>query len=319
MLQSRRNPIAQLLAGLALVTVSLSTSCAAEPEKSSGADLELPAREPVPLKALGRLGPGADIECSGIAMSRRQPDLFWTLGDSGNPPRIYPVRASGATWHNREKPGEQGVLLEGAKNVDWEDIAFTADGRLIVADVGNNANARRDQTLYVIAEPQPDATSAPVLHKYLVRFPDQKAYPSPADDFNFDCEALFTVGNTIFLLTKHRSDTLTKLYRLDNPQPGAVNVLTLTGKFEARGLVTAADCSADGKRLAVLTYSGIWFFERQTLEQDFFSAGIRWAPLTSPQMESIVIRDDQTLLLADEMLREVFEVKIAELSEVRAK
>ncbi len=46
-------------------------------------------------------------------------------------------------------------------------------------------------------------------------------------------------------MTKRRSDTLTRLYRLDAPQAGVVNTLTALGTFDVRGRATAADATPD--------------------------------------------------------------------------
>jgi hypothetical protein len=280
--------------------------------------LTLPERKPLTLKHVGKLNrTGAGIECSGLVRSRQHDDLFWSINDSGNPPRIYPLRRHGEDFPPAAGESSPGVLVEGVQNVDWEDLTLDADGRLIVADVGNNLNQRQDLTLYVFAEPSPTVARVTPAQRLVVRFPDQTQFPPPKENLNFDCEALFTVGNTIHLLSKHRSDTLTKLYRLDHPQPDQPNVLTLVDRFDPLGMVTAANATRDGKRLAVITYQSVWLFERDTLDQPFFSARIRWAPFVSAQMESVCFADDQTLLLADELLGQLYEVSVNDLTQVR--
>jgi hypothetical protein len=51
----------------------------------------------------------------------------------------------------------EGIQIEGTVNIDWEDIAIDGD-TLYIADVGNNANARRDLAVYAVKEPNPEAT-----------------------------------------------------------------------------------------------------------------------------------------------------------------
>lgn len=276
--------------------------------------LSLPTRPPVTLKFLAKLPAGPGTEISGIVRSRTHDDCFWTLNDSGNEPRIYAIRRNGTARHAAS--GGDGVLLAGARNVDWEDIAADADGRLIVADVGNNSNNRQDLTLYVVGEPAPGDRQAAVARKWLVRYPDQSEFPAPRSNFNFDCEAIFTVGNVVHLLSKNRSDRCTTLYRLDDPQPDRINVLTKVDTFDVGGMVTAADASPDGKRLVVATYQHLWLFERSDASQNFFEARISWTPIAAIQVESVCFADEQTLLLADELLGTLYELPVSALTVV---
>jgi hypothetical protein len=242
--------------------------------------LTLPERKPLTLKHVGKLNrTGAGIECSGLVRSRQHDDLFWSINDSGNPPRIYPLRRHGEDFPPAAGESSPGVLVEGVQNVDWEDLTLDADGRLIVADVGNNLNQRQDLTLYVFAEPSPTVARVTPAQRLVVRFPDQTQFPPPKEN-----------------------------------QP---NVLTLVDRFDPLGMVTAANATRDGKRLAVITYQSVWLFERDTLDQPFFSARIRWAPFVSAQMESVCFADDQTLLLADELLGQLYEVSVNDLTQVR--
>jgi hypothetical protein len=271
--------------------------------------IELPAAAPVKMERVAKLGPGPGKENSGIVRSRTIPDLFWIHNDSGDEPRVYPVRADGSDYQSERYAADAGVIIGGAINVDWEDITMDADGHLIVADVGNNRNDRRDLVLYYLPEPSPLAGRTTWNRKVFVHYPEQTAFPAPKDDFNYDCEAVFTVGNTVHLLTKHRSDRNTRLYR----RPEISNALTYVDTFDLQGQAVAADCSVDGKRLVVITYSTIWLFERDNLETPFFQGTISWAPFESQQVEAVCFVDDQTLFLADEDLGELFRVSLDQL------
>lgn len=187
------------------------------------------------LHPIAKLGPGAGNEISGIVRSRRDASVFWTLNDSGDEPRIYPIRADGAVIRSVRYPDVPGTLVGGAINGDWEDIALDASGRIIVADFGNNSNARADLALYFVEEPEPTEGRTTFTSKVLFKYPDQKTRPAPSSDFNFDAEALFTVGDDVFILTKHRSDSFTKMYRLDDRTPGVINTLAYLDRFDIGG------------------------------------------------------------------------------------
>ena len=106
--------------------------------------VELPDRNPVELKVFARLGPGPAKENSGIVKSRQHADVFWMHNDSGDEPRIYPIRINGEVYKSERYPGTPGVLIGGAINVDWEDIAVDNEGHVIVADFGNGQSDRRE-------------------------------------------------------------------------------------------------------------------------------------------------------------------------------
>jgi len=272
-----------------------------------------PAADVAPLKVVARLPAGADFESSGITRSRKNADLFWTHNDSGNEPRLYPLHRDGSPNRSADHPDVPGVLIENATNVDWEDITTLDDGTLVIADLGNNGNARRDLAIYLVDEPQPTASRSAPARRIQVCYPDQAAFPPPPAQRNFDCEAVYAVGRTLYFLTKHRGDTRTRLYRLDNPQADRVNTLTLLGDFEIGGKVVAAECDPGGKRLLVLTYQKIWLFERPDLETPFFQGKVASRPFFLPQSEAICFADDDTALMTDEIADSLFELKLNEL------
>lgn len=281
------------------------------------------ADEPVELRPIAKLGPGAGKEISGIVKSRTQEGLFWTLNDSGDEPRVYPIRADGSVVASVRAPEKPGVLIAGALNNDWEDIAIDSSGRLVIADFGNNSNARGDLTLYLVEEPEADCEKAVFTSRIVFKYPDQPSRPAPKGNFNFDAEGVFTVGDDIFVLSKNRSDTYTKLYRVDERAPNRVNTLTYVDRVDTLGQVTGADCSPDGLRLAVLTYERVWLFERREIGEPFFSGKVsgcayRLSGNTGPSdSESICFEDDSTLLIADETRGELFRLPLKELKEIR--
>ena len=260
-----------------------------------------------------KLGAGPARENSGIVRSRTRPDLFWMQNDSGDEPRVYPVRADGNVYTSVREPESPGVLIAGAVNVDWEDIAVDSDNHVIVADFGNNRNDRRDLVLYYIDEPSPTAERTTVKKKVFFRYPEQTEFPAPKDQFNFDAEALFTVGTTVYLLSKNRSDTRTTLYRLDDPQPFVTNVLTPLASFDIGGKVTAADASADGRQLVVTTYERIWLFEDEAGDGSWFEGRVSSLGYDVRGVEAVCFEDDAHLLLASERLASLYRVPLADL------
>jgi hypothetical protein len=185
----------------------------AEPEVVRRVVPEMPSLE---LKSVGKLNLKAVPECSALWASPSQPGVFWTLSDSGAKPTITPIRADGSPVMTPK--GYWGaVQLKGAANTDWEAIAGDAAGNMVVGDVGNNVSRRKELALYFFKEPAPGATEAAEVRKVTFAWPDQVAFPDP--ELTHDCEAMFLLRGKLYLLTKHRRDTLTDLWRADIPRP----------------------------------------------------------------------------------------------------
>jgi len=115
----------------------------------------------------------------------------------------------------------------------------------------------------------------------------------------------------LYFLTKHRADLNTRLYRLDEMDPQKYNPLTYLASFDIQGMVTAADVTVDGKKLAVLTYNNIWLFEVE-VGDDYFNGKIKWLPIKAQQCEAVCFDDDETLIITNEQM-ELFELKIEEM------
>lgn len=261
------------------------------------------------VKPTGRIEIPDLSECSGVVQSRRNPKIYWAINDSGDGPFLYAMDRKGRANDSGSK-----IRVEGAKNVDWEALAMDDQGNLIVGDVGNNDSVRRDLTLYWIEEPDPQSDRpAMVERKVLIHYPDQTSFPPDRRDY--DCEAIFWADGKVHLLTKRRSDLSTELYRLDSTIEDRSHPLTRLSAFNTLGPVTAADCTADGNRLAVLTYTGVWIFDRKD-GSDWFSGSIRYTPLIAGQTEAICWTDDGTLLITNEQ-RDVYEIDVGVFSLLR--
>ena len=298
-----------LLAGLAWAAVA---SCA-EPAVQRREAAEGPA---LALRASGKLDPKLVPECPALFPSRRHPGVFWTLSDSGAKPVLVPVRADGSKVFTA-KGYAQGVTLAGATNVDWEALTGDDAGNLIVGDVGNNVSRRKELAFYLCAEPNPDDISVPA-RKVTFAWPDQTAFPDP--ELAHDCEAMFLLRGKLYLLTKHRRDTLTYLWRADLPATGDRATLTKLARFDIGGMVTDACLSPDRTRLAVLTYRNVWVFDLPATGEDFFRGRAVHATLSPPvlsfQLEGCAWADAANLLLGSEQ-GDLFRLPLTQLREVK--
>lgn len=302
-----------------LTLLALASAAGAQP--APAVELALPAIAPRTLAKSAKLaGPTYSREVSGIVASRQWPGVFWLHNDSGDEPRVYPMRPDGSLVTSARTADHPGILVGGAANSDWEAIAVDASGRLIIADVGNNSNGRRDLALHYVMEPEPTAGFTTVLKSVFIRYPEQRTWPAGRDDFNYDCEGVFTVGDTVYFVTKRRSDTLTRLYRLDDPREGRVNDLTALADFNVRGRATAADATPDGQRLLILTYDAMWMFEASAPgRDDWFAGAVWWLPFTgAPGAEGVCFDGpDRILIAAEEGNGHLYELPTSALVRVR--
>ncbi|RZK63757.1 MAG: hypothetical protein EOO92_28395, partial [Pedobacter sp.] len=268
---------------LILFTVFLSVSfCSAQ-------DIKLPIHEPEVLKAKFNFDYWGKLEISGIVKSRSDKNVFWVHNDSADQPRVFAIDSMGNFYQSARYRNYEGISIAGATNVDWEDIAMDDKGNMVIADVGNNYNDRKDLVLYVVPEPSPIASNTTFLKKLFFKYPDQKSFTAK-EDFNYDCEGVFFADGKFHMLSKDRMDTYTRLYRMDTEKTDEVNTLTLVDKFNIQGQVTAADATADGNRMVAITYDAIWLFERKGTNTSFFSGKIWWLPVKAPQIESVCFK-----------------------------
>lgn len=282
--------------------------------------------EALVLSQVGTMDREAVPECSALLASQTQERLFWTISDSDGPARLVPIRPSGLVAMS---PGTTplfggkkylGVEIAGVRNLDWEALTSDGAGNLILGDVGNNLSRRRELVLYVIPEPLPGTPSVSPARRLTFAWPDQTEFPDP--ELSHDCEAIFWYKGKLHLMTKHRRDTHSRLWRAEISPSVNRAYLTLVGAYDAHGMVTDASISPDGRRLAVLTYRMLWVFDLAAKPDNPLSAPAVARPIDPPvgqwQLEGCAWSDNETLLLGAEQ-GGLFRVKVSDLSPPEAR
>lgn len=203
-------------------------------------------------------------EASGIVASRRYPGLFYVHNDSGDLPRVFLIDEQGAT--------RALITLEGASARDYEDIAIApgSDPKtydVVVADTGDNNHVRDETVLYRFPEPELPTAPDEEPTKTAPLKVQPTRYRLHYANGPVDAEALFVHPQTGdgYILTKRRDGEPSDIYVLPAPwKSDGVNKLERIGSVDLVGmtpfqrLVTAADISADGRRIALRTYLGGW-------------------------------------------------------------
>lgn len=232
-------------------------------------------------------------EGSGLVRSAKD-STFWTLNDGGGKAEIYEINKKGKLLKTLPIPN--------TKNQDWEEITRDEKGNLFIGDFGNNDNTRKDLVIYKFPENQPDK-----LEKIHFHYADQKVFPPKNNDLNFDCEAFFALGDSLYLFSKNRGDKSVKLYVI--PSRAGDYALVPQGKIFLKTMVTGAAISPNKKIFALLTYGKVFLFyiDNQGVS---FKKPMLCIKFAHKQTEGITFLTDETMMISNEE-GEIFEVRIS--------
>lgn len=206
-------------------------------------------------------------EVSGLAASRQSPGVLWAHSDSGNSPTLYAIDESGTLL--------AAYTLDGAINVDWEDLAIgpgpvAGVDYLYAGDTGNNNLLRASLTIYRVPEPAVALGQTPVT----TTLSGVDALPVMYPLFlvtNYDCETLWVdpVSADLYLVTKdttgNRDGGVSSVFVYPAPHtPGppvtltpAASVALGTGLFN---LAVAGDLAPDRSGVLLKTYGQVLYW-----------------------------------------------------------
>ena len=247
-------------------------------------------------------------ESSGLVLSQCNANCFWTHNDSGDSPRLFLVHRDGRTIAR--------IKVAGAKAIDWEDIAITTiDGspKIIIGDIGGNAQRRSHVTLYILSEPEfpfdsskpthPIEATAKVLTSVDVTFEGGVT--------NYEGIAVDHAAKSILIFEKALLGG--RVYSLPIPDLSMKKTET-QAKLVAKTsipIACACDISADSKSMIVVTYQFGFLISRRTGGDgtlEAWSEALKRAPLTFPlpkmrQTEGVCFsRDSKSIFLSSEQL-----------------
>ena len=171
---------------------------------------------------------------------------LWTINDSGNAPKLYKLDTTSGSIL-------QEVTLSDASNVDWEALAQD-DEHIYVGDFGNNSGSRDDLGIYKVKKSDiPDSGNGSVSSEFIsFTYPDFEI-PENKSLNNFDCEAMISIEDSLYLFSKNWGDEQTKLYRL--PKTAGDYTAVLLATYNVAGLVTGADYNKESKEVTLVGYT----------------------------------------------------------------
>ena len=240
----------------------------------------------------------AVTEASGLAVSSRNPDFLWIVNDSGGTPEIHLFQTDGTP--------RGSIRVSGVKNKDWEDLSsFTLNGTpyLLVADTGDNSAKRNSVTVHILPEPKLP-TGGSML--------SSKQAPSWSISFTYeggprDCEAVAVDAKAEKILLVTKRDKIPELHELPlrsgkkaaiTKRLGTTRVIAPAVSFlPFRNQPTGLDISAAGTRAAIVTYYGVFVFNRAP-DESWSDALSRKPDLSAAhllhQAESVAFSKDAT-------------------------
>lgn len=228
---------------------------------------------------------------------------FWSQNDGNNTAALFNFDSSGAVRRR---------VAVNAPNVDWEEIALTPSGDLLIGDFGNNAQNRQDLKILRVQNFLQQTANTLDAEAMPFRYEDQTAFPPPTDARYFDAEAMLTWSDSIYILTKDFDNQpytgISRIYRLPTspanfqiPQIAKlVHILPTDPTWKYYGAVTGAAKNADGSKVVLLTYSRLFLYTN-FLGKAFWQ-GTRhvWQLNSLLQREAIAFKDDCTVFITCE-------------------
>lgn len=166
--------------------------------------------------------PSCINETSGLILINGQ---LWSHNDSNKEPKLYCIDTT-----NGNILQEKTIL--NATNIDWEDI--TADEQWIyIADCGNNGSKKRDYfTIYKIHKDSLNNNDSVITCQHFIYFTySDEIYQKNelrASQSMFDCEAILTKGDSLFLFSKNWMDNRCYIYGLPKTDNTCQTMDTLT-------------------------------------------------------------------------------------------
>ena len=220
-------------------------------------------------------------ESSALVVSTRDPELGYTVNDSGNDPIVFTLELSSGDVVGTTR-------LTGHTIKDTEALAIDSADELLVADIGDNDSERNDIAIYALAQPgRGDGQVRPTR------------YPLRYSGGPTDAEALLAdpTGTDVFVVSKGLFGG--ELYRLPaDLVADEVNIVRPVPGVTMPLLATDGGYYPDGSRVLVRNYIRAYAYDPATWERT-------WARPIPPQEqgESLAVEPDgQSFLVGTEGL-----------------
>ncbi len=227
-------------------------------------------------------------------------NTLWTHNDSSNEPVLFEIDASNIIFI-------RPVVVEGAENIDWEDLALDAEN-LYIGDFGNNFGNRKDLKVYRIS--RTDLSKDTISNFGLIEFSfsDQQQFDYDLRMHDFDCEAMIAFNDELMLFSKNHINGKCRLYSL--PKNAGTFEAVLLDSFDTMGTITGAAIDSGNALLALSGYTYdeiaddylpfIWLFSNFSSNQIFHGDSKKINLAISEKVEGITSIEDGQFLISSE-------------------
>lgn len=235
--------------------------------------------------------PGSLEEISGLEIIKDS--LLVGLNDGGNDAELFLFNFKGVV--------QKKVKIADVKNKDWEDIA-TDGTHIYIADIGNNSNKRKKLHVYKVSIEDVLKKDEVKAKEITFSYSEQKTYPPGSDSLFYDAEGITYYYDSLWLFTKNRStksDGYSWIYKIPT-KPGDYEVTHTDSVF-----IGKSGWLADGVT-AVDVYKDTFYFLTYTkliakkFENGQFIDDMSYEFDNLAQRESVVVKSDKTIYIADE-------------------
>ncbi len=168
-----------------------------------------------------------------------------THNDSGNEAVLYELDSVSLAVI-------RSVVISGAENTDWEDLAEDAD-YIYIADIGNNLGTRTDLKVWRVRKTdfaQSNLVASEAINYY---YEDQTSFDGGSLS-DWDAEALLAIGDSLLIFTKQWQSGGTAVYSIPKT-PGTHPARRITA-YNSNGLITAAALGPGDTEVYLLGYRG---------------------------------------------------------------
>jgi hypothetical protein len=208
--------------------------------------------------------------------------LIWVIEDAGNKNHLYGLNAQGTIIKE--------IIINNAKNVDWEDLTSDSFGNLYIGDFGNNKGKRDTFTIYKMVDPESKSTHSDA---------EIITFKLPNGIKSQDFESFFLFNDYFYLFSKNKKKSiLIKVpNQIGNHTAKLVTEFSLDGKNTK---VTSADISNDGKTVVLLNHDKLWKLAHFETDQ-FFGGTKEVMPFEhNSQKEGICFKNNTSVYITDE-------------------
>jgi hypothetical protein len=227
-------------------------------------------------------------EASGLAVSRANPGMFWTLNDSGNDNEIFLI--------DEQTKIKLICKIKGIRNRDWEEIVVgpgPEDGKnyVYVADIGDNLGIYPLKYIYRFEEP----TFTPGSKKIDITDYDTIKFRLPNQQKDTETLMVNPLTKDLYVVSKREKPVY--LYKLTYPF-SLVDTITAESLFSLPITdITSGAISPSGKEVVMKNYEDIYYWQvtgGKNLEQALKEKPRLLPYRPEPQGEAITWAKDTT-------------------------